>query len=93
MFIRHRQGLGRSGWIAGFCAPGRVKNSPQRARGYTGDVKVPTLTHKTRQEWGTLEDDFAIGGSGPTREEDAGRGAGTLDALLGWTFLCGEVSE
>jgi hypothetical protein len=93
MFIRHRQGLGRSGRIAGFCAPGRVKNSPQRARGYAGNVKVPTLSHKTRQEWGTLEDDFVIGGSGPTREEDAGRSTGTFDALLRWTLLRSEVSE
>lgn len=33
------------------------------------------------------------GGSGPTRAADAGRGAGALDALLGWKFLCGEVPE
>lgn len=34
-----------------------------------------------------------IGGCGPTREADAGRGAGAPDALLGWEFLCREVSK
>jgi hypothetical protein len=34
-----------------------------------------------------------IGGSSPTREKDAGRGAGTFDALLRWAILCGEVQE
>jgi hypothetical protein len=34
-----------------------------------------------------------LGGSGPTRSKDAGRGAGTPDALLGRKLLCGEVPE
>jgi hypothetical protein len=36
---------------------------------------------------------FDLGGSGPTRSADAGWGAGAFDALRGWEFLCGEVSE
>jgi hypothetical protein len=32
-----------------------------------------------------------LGGSGPTRQKDAGRGAGAPDALLGRELLCGEV--
>jgi hypothetical protein len=82
MFIRHRQGMRGSGTIAGFCALGRLKNSPQRARGYTGEVRTPAPRN-----------DFDIGGSRPTREENARRRAGAFDALLGWTFLCREVSE
>jgi hypothetical protein len=34
-----------------------------------------------------------LGGSGPTRAADAGRGAGALDALLGWELLRCEVQE
>ena len=34
-----------------------------------------------------------FGRSGPTRSQDAGRGAGAFDALLGWKLLCGEVPE
>ena len=34
-----------------------------------------------------------LGGSGPTRAKDAGRGARAFDALLGWKLLCGEVPE
>jgi hypothetical protein len=34
-----------------------------------------------------------LGGSGPTREKDAGRSAGAFDALLRRALLCGEVPE
>jgi hypothetical protein len=34
-----------------------------------------------------------LGGSGPTREENAGRGARAFDALLRWAVLRGEVPE
>jgi len=37
--------------------------------------------------------DIDIGGSGPTRTADAGRGARALDALLGRKLLCREVPE
>jgi hypothetical protein len=34
-----------------------------------------------------------LGGSGPTREENAGWGARAFDALLRWAILRGEVPE
>lgn len=99
MFIRHRLGVGDSGKIGGFLGSGKE-------RAFTTEG---TEVHRGRRKFlvdraheasfarpdsrGRLSYIGRFGRSGPTRAEDEGRGAGTSDALLGWAFLRGEVSE
>ena len=71
---------GDSGKMAGFswyCA------KTIHHRGHGGSNSPPC--RKRREKSGEPSDD-SIGRSGPTHSEDAGRGAGALDALLGWKF-------
>src|SRR5579863_8547454 len=63
-----------------------------RRDGWAGQFAVLRFQFPVRLRWNQRKLSVdSIGG--PTRAANAGRGAGALDALLGWKLLCGEVSE
>jgi hypothetical protein len=69
---------GQAGWLTSAASrPAMIENMAGVL------MSEPALFHSPR----LLEEcTHTLGGSGPTRAADAGRGAGALDALLGWNF-------
>jgi len=89
MFIRHILGVTDSGEIAGFVL--WVEEELQ-ARAQRWRSKSPPCRTKRDKDGAP---GYVICGdrSGPTRQEDAGRGTRAFDALLGWALLRGQVPE
>jgi len=68
----------------GFCRRGSQKSPPCRRKSAMTRTGHPTVPRALLND---------SGGGGPTREEDAGRGAGASDALRGRPLLRCEVPE